>query len=125
IYNIDNRSGGTGSGRKNALRLRRTFLGFAAAAAAFSGVCIVNPAFAADIPIVGGIFETLGNSLGFSGDFDKYAEPAGDTEAHRNRVNRRQKMWIIPVRRQTLWKQTAKIQANRRTVSRQHRTELP
>lgn len=81
IYNIDNRSGGTGSGRKNALRLRRTFLGFAAAAAAFSGVCIVNPAFAADIPIVGGIFETLGNSLGFSGDFDKYAEPAGDTEA--------------------------------------------
>ena len=81
IYNIDNRSGGTGSGRKNALRLRRTFLGFAAAAAAFSGVCIVNPAFASDIPIVGSIFETLGNSLGFSGDFDKYAEPAGDTEA--------------------------------------------
>ena len=81
IYNIDSRSDGTGSGRKNALRFRRTFLGFAAAAAAFSGVCIVNPAFAADIPIVGGIFETLGNSLGFSGDFDKYAEPAGDTEA--------------------------------------------
>lgn len=81
IYNIDNRSGGTGSGRKTAMRLRRTFLGFAAAAAAFSGVCIVNPAFASDIPIVGGIFETLGNSLGFSGDFAKYAEPAGDTEA--------------------------------------------
>lgn len=81
IYNIDNRSGGTGSGRKNALRLRRTFLGFAAAAAAFSGVCIVNPAFASNIPVVGGIFETLGNSLGFSGDFDKYAEPAGDPEA--------------------------------------------
>ena len=81
IYNIDSRSDGTGSGRKNALRFRRTFLGFAAAAAAFSGVCIVNPAFASDIPIVGGIFETLGNSLGFSGDFDKYAEPAGDTEA--------------------------------------------
>lgn len=81
IYNIDSRSDGTGSGRKNALRFRRIFLGFAAAAAAFSGVCIVNPAFASDIPIVGGIFETLGNSLGFSGDFDKYAEPAGDTEA--------------------------------------------
>ena len=81
IYNIDNRSGGTGSGRKTAMRLRRTFLGFAAAAAAFSGVCIVNPAFASNIPVVGGIFETLGNSLGFSGDFDKYAEPAGDPEA--------------------------------------------
>lgn len=81
IYNIDSRSDGTGSGRKNALRFRRTFLGFAAAAAAFSGVCIVNPAFASNIPVVGGIFETLGNSLGFSGDFDKYAEPAGDTEA--------------------------------------------
>ena len=81
IYNIDNRSGGTGSGRKTAMRLRRTFLGFAAATAAFSGVCIVNPAFASNIPVVGGIFETLGNSLGFSGDFDKYAEPAGDPEA--------------------------------------------
>ena len=81
MYNIDNRSGGTVSGRKTAMKLRRTFLGFAAAAAAFSGVCIVNPAFASDIPIVGGIFETLGNSLGFSGDFDKYAEPAGDAEA--------------------------------------------
>ena len=66
---------------KPAMRLRRTFLGFAAAAAAFSGVCIVNPAFASNIPVVGGIFETLGNSLGFSGDFDKYAEPAGDPEA--------------------------------------------
>mgnify|MGYP002795316249 FL=1 len=63
------------------MRLRRTFLGFAAATAAFSGVCIVNPAFASNIPVVGGIFETLGNSLGFSGDFDKYAEPAGDPEA--------------------------------------------
>lgn len=81
IYNIDSRSDGTGSGRKTAMRLRRTFLGFAAAAAAFSGVCIVNPAFASNIPVVGGIFETLGNSLGFSGDFDKYAEPAGDPEA--------------------------------------------
>lgn len=81
IYNIDSRSDGTGSGRKTAMRLRRTFLGFAAATAAFSGVCIVNPAFASNIPVVGGIFETLGNSLGFSGDFDKYAEPAGDPEA--------------------------------------------
>lgn len=48
--------------------------GLAAAAAAFSGVCIVNPAFAAQIPLVGHVFEELGESLGFSGDFSKYAK---------------------------------------------------
>lgn len=49
--------------------------GIVAAAAAFSGVCIVNPAFAAQIPLVGHVFEELGESLGFSGDFSKYAKP--------------------------------------------------
>lgn len=49
--------------------------GMVAAAAAFSGVCIANPAFAAQIPLVGHVFEELGESLGFSGDFSKYAEP--------------------------------------------------
>ena len=48
--------------------------GFAAAAAVFSGVCITNPAFAAQIPLLGHVFEKLGESLGFSGDFQKYAK---------------------------------------------------
>lgn len=55
--------------------------GLAAAAAAFSGVCIVNPAFAAQIPLVGHVFEELGESLGFSGDFSEYAKPLEETEA--------------------------------------------
>lgn len=49
-------------------------VGFAAAAAVFSGVCIVNPTFAAQIPLLGHVFEKLGESLGFSGDFQKYAK---------------------------------------------------
>lgn len=48
--------------------------GFATAAAVFSGVCIVNPTFAAQIPLIGHVFEKLGESLGFSGDFQKYAK---------------------------------------------------
>ena len=54
--------------------------GIVAAAAAFSGVCIVNPAFAAQIPLVGHVFEELGESLGFSGDFSKYAKPVEDIQ---------------------------------------------
>ncbi|MDO5389774.1 MAG: DUF4179 domain-containing protein [Eubacteriales bacterium] len=49
-------------------------VGFAAAAAVFSGVCIVNPTFAAQIPLLGHVFEKLGESLRFSGDFQKYAK---------------------------------------------------
>lgn len=49
-----------------------------AAAAVFSAVCITNPAFAENIPLVGNVFEQIGNSLGFSGDFSKYATPLED-----------------------------------------------
>lgn len=62
----------------------KTCTGLVAAAAAFSGVCIVNPAFAAQIPLVGHVFEELGESLGFSGDFTKYAKPLEETEAVEN-----------------------------------------
>lgn len=59
-------------------------LGMTAAAAVFSAVCITNPAFAENIPLVGNVFEQIGNSLGFYGDYSKYAkqltEPAGDTQ---------------------------------------------
>lgn len=33
-----------------------------AAAAVFSAVCITNPAFAENIPLVGNVFERIGNS---------------------------------------------------------------
>ena len=62
----------------------KTALGMTAAAGIFSAVCITNPTFAENIPLVGNVFERIGDSLGFSGDFSEYAEPvdkeATDTE---------------------------------------------
>ena len=59
--------------------LRRRFFrgmaGIAAAAAVFLSVCITNPAFAAQVPLVGHVFEEIGQSLGFGGDFSEYAKP--------------------------------------------------
>lgn len=52
----------------------------AAAVAVFLGVCIANPAFAEKIPLVGHVFEQIGYSLGFQGDFEKYAVSIGETE---------------------------------------------
>lgn len=42
-------------------------------AAVFSVICIANPAWASEIPLIGNVFEKIGNSLGFSGDYEKYA----------------------------------------------------
>ena len=56
----------------------KTVLGMTAAAAVFSAVCITNPAFAENIPLVGNVFERIGNSLGFSGDCSKYQSPLED-----------------------------------------------
>ena len=64
--------------KKTAGKSRRAFwetcAATAAVAAVFSGVCITHPAFAAQVPLVGHVFEELGESLGFSGDFSKYAK---------------------------------------------------
>lgn len=63
----------------------RTCACLAAAAAVFLVLCIADPAFAAQIPLVGRVFEALGDSLGFSGDYSGYVEPleedSGDTGA--------------------------------------------
>ncbi|WP_448782614.1 DUF4179 domain-containing protein [Blautia sp.] len=74
----------TGSSRKKATgaakshkkfkTVYKTALGLTAAAAVFSTVCITNPAFAENIPLVGNVFKQLGNSLGFYGDYSKYAK---------------------------------------------------
>lgn len=53
----------------------RSFAGAAAAVMVFSAVCITNPALAAKIPLVGHVFEELGETMGFSGDFEEYATP--------------------------------------------------
>ncbi|MDO5539534.1 MAG: DUF4179 domain-containing protein [Eubacteriales bacterium] len=70
---------GVAQKQKDKRRLRSAFVrgagGLAAAAAVFSVVCISNPALAANIPLVGHIFEEIGSSLGFSGNYSKYVQP--------------------------------------------------
>ena len=40
---------------------------------------ITNPAFAENIPLVGNVFKQLGNSMGFYGDYSKYAKQLTDS----------------------------------------------
>lgn len=70
--------GGTAKSHKKFKTVYKAALGMTAAAAVFSAVCITNPAFAENIPLVGNVFEQIGNSIGFSGDFSKYATPLED-----------------------------------------------
>ena len=64
----------TAKSHKKFKAVYKTALGLTAAAAVFSTVCITNPAFAENIPLVGNVFKQLGNSLGFYGDYSKYAK---------------------------------------------------
>ena len=68
------KSTGTVKSHKKFKTVYKTVLGLTAAAAVFSAVCITNPAFAENIPLVGNVFKQLGNSLGFYGDYSKYAK---------------------------------------------------
>lgn len=61
--------------KKKTGKIFRTAMGITAAAAAFSAVCIVNPAFASNIPLIGKVFAQVGSSLGFAGDYKEYAKP--------------------------------------------------
>lgn len=69
---------GTAKPHRKFKTIYKAVLGMTAAAAVFSAVCITNPAFAENIPLVGNVFEQIGSSLGFSGDFSKYATPLED-----------------------------------------------
>ena len=63
------KSTGTAKSHKKFKTVYKTALGLTAAAAVFSTVCITNPAFAENIPLVGNVFKQLGNSMGFYGDY--------------------------------------------------------
>ena len=54
----------TAKSHKKFKAVYKTALGLTAAAAVFSTVCITNPAFAENIPLVGNVFKQLGNSHG-------------------------------------------------------------
>ena len=73
------KSSGAAKSHKKFKAVYKTALGLTAAAAVFSTVCITNPAFAENIPLVGNVFKQLGNSLGFSGDYSKYAKQLTDS----------------------------------------------
>lgn len=66
---------------KTAGRTKKTAASFkrlTAAAAVLvlcSTLCITHPALAEKIPVIGHVFEILGSSFGFSGDFEEYAVP--------------------------------------------------
>lgn len=61
--------------RKKWGMLRRSMTGLAAAAAAFTLVCVYDSALAAQIPILGRVFIELGQILSFGGDYSEYAKP--------------------------------------------------
>lgn len=75
----EKKSTGTVKSHKKFKTVYKTALGLTAAAAVFSAVCITNPAFAENIPLVGNVFKQLGNSLGFYGDYSKYAKQLTDS----------------------------------------------
>lgn len=52
--------------------------GLTAAAAMLTVVGVANPALAARIPLVGHVFEKIGNTLGYSGDYSRYAKPLSE-----------------------------------------------
>ena len=73
------KSSGVEKSHKKFKAVYKTALGLTAAAAVFSAVCITNPAFAENVPLVGNVFKQLGNSLGFYGDYSKYAKQLTDS----------------------------------------------
>ena len=73
------KSAGAPKPHKKFRTVYKAALGMTAAAAVFSAVCITNPAFAENIPLVGNVFKQLGNSLGFYGDYSKYAKQLTDS----------------------------------------------
>ena len=75
---LPEKSAGATKPHKKFKTIYKAALGMTAAAAVFSAVCITNPAFAENIPLIGNVFEQIGSSLGFSGDFSKYATPLED-----------------------------------------------
>lgn len=54
-------------------------ISIAAAVLVFCVVCTTNTAFASKIPLIGRVFVELGESLGFSGNYEEYAKPLDGT----------------------------------------------
>lgn len=61
--------------------------GIAAAGAVFSTICITNPALAEEIPLIGSVFARIGTSLGFAGDYEKYASKLEEQTEDTGEIN--------------------------------------
>ena len=55
-------------------------LSTAVAITLFLAVCAANPAVVRSIPILGNLFEDLGSSQAYQGDYEEYAEPLKEPE---------------------------------------------
>lgn len=65
--------------RRGKMQLTWT-LSTAAAITLFLAVCVANPAVVRSIPILGNLFEELGSSQAYQGDYEEYAEPLKEPE---------------------------------------------
>lgn len=76
--------GGEDKSRKNHKKMKkvifRGLVGAGVAVAAFSCVYMVNPSVAAQMPIVSHVFEQIGESLDFAGDYADLAEQVKEAE---------------------------------------------
>lgn len=85
------------SGKRRKSFYMKSAAGLVAAAAMFSVVCISNPALAEQIPLIGHIFEEIGSSLGFSGDYSKYAEPLSEITVSEKTAQQSEKETVAAV----------------------------
>lgn len=65
--------------RRRKMQLTWT-LSTAAAITLFLAACVANPAVVRSIPILGNLFEELGSSQAYQGDYEEYAEPLKEPE---------------------------------------------
>lgn len=61
--------------------------GMAAAAAAFSIVCVSFPSLAAKLPLIGRVFEQVEEQVSYKGDYSKVATPMAETQEEADQEN--------------------------------------
>lgn len=61
--------------------------GMAAAAAAFSIVCVSFPSLAAKLPLIGKVFEQVEEQVSYKGDYSKVAMPMAEAQEEKDQEN--------------------------------------
>lgn len=71
-------------------RIRKVIAGCTASAAVFAGgifFCVSNPTLAADLPLIGHIFDKMQNSFSYGGDYSQVGTPLQDEDAQAQAVS--------------------------------------